>query len=47
MSLWVQPNEREAPLKPDIRLDTTTADAETLAERVVEALQSAGYLGMV
>ena len=37
----------EAPLKPDIRLDTTTADAEALADRVVERLRSGGYLGIV
>jgi bifunctional enzyme CysN/CysC len=36
----------EAPLKPDIRLDTTAADANALAERVVEVLRSTGYLGL-
>jgi bifunctional enzyme CysN/CysC len=35
----------EAPVSPDIRLDTTIANAETLADRVVERLRSAGYLG--
>ena len=36
----------EPPLKPDIRLDTTAADAEELAERVVERLRRGGYLGL-
>ena len=35
----------EEPLSPDIRLDTTAATAEELAERVVARLRSAGYLG--
>jgi bifunctional enzyme CysN/CysC len=35
----------EAPLKADIHLDTTAADAEALAEQVVERLKSGGYLG--
>jgi bifunctional enzyme CysN/CysC len=35
----------EAPLTPDIRLDTTTASADELAERVVARLRSSGYLG--
>ena len=35
----------EPPLSPDIRLDTTSAGAEELAERVVARLRSAGYLG--
>jgi bifunctional enzyme CysN/CysC len=35
----------EAPLTPDIRLDTTTADANELAERVVARLRAGGYVG--
>jgi bifunctional enzyme CysN/CysC len=35
----------EEPLSPDIRLDTTAATAEELAERVVARLRSGGYLG--
>jgi bifunctional enzyme CysN/CysC len=35
----------EPPLKADIRLDTTAASAEDLAERVLERLRSGGYLG--
>jgi bifunctional enzyme CysN/CysC len=36
----------EAPLRPDIRLDTSTsADANELAERVIEALRTGGYIG--
>ena len=35
----------EAPLKPDIRLDTTAAGADELADRVVDALRKGGYLG--
>src|SRR5688572_28703030 len=35
----------EPPLAPDIRLDTTTASAEELAERVVSRLRTGGYLG--
>jgi bifunctional enzyme CysN/CysC len=35
----------EAPLKPDIHLDTTAAGADELAERIVEALRKGGYLG--
>ncbi len=35
----------EAPVSPDLRLDTTTATAEELADRIVEALRTGGYLG--
>ena len=35
----------EAPLKPDILLDTTAASAEALADTVIERLRRAGYLG--
>ncbi len=35
----------EPPLNADIRLDTTAASAEDLAERVLERLRSGGYLG--
>ncbi len=35
----------EAPLKPDIRLDTTAAGADELADRIVDALRKGGYLG--
>ena len=35
----------EAPLKPDIRLDTTSADANELADRVIERLRRRGYFG--
>ena len=36
----------EAPLTPEIRLDTTSAEADVLAERVVEELRSRGlFLG--
>src|SRR5262249_42587985 len=34
----------EPPLNPDLRLDTTVADANDLAERVVEHLRRGGYL---
>jgi adenylylsulfate kinase-like enzyme len=35
----------EPPLNPDIRLDTTGAGAEELAERLVQRLRDGGYLG--
>ena len=35
----------EAPLSPDVLLDTTGATAEELAERVVARLRAGGYLG--
>jgi bifunctional enzyme CysN/CysC len=35
----------EPPLNPDIRLDTTAGDAETLADRIVTHLRANGYLG--
>jgi bifunctional enzyme CysN/CysC len=35
----------EAPVAPDIRLDTTTASAEELADRIVARLRDGGYLG--
>ncbi|MEQ8698539.1 MAG: sulfate adenylyltransferase subunit CysN [Bauldia litoralis] len=35
----------EAPLEPDMLLDTTTADANELADRIVERLLKGGYLG--
>ncbi len=35
----------EPPLAPDIRLDTTRAEAEDLAERIVQRLRDGGYLG--
>jgi bifunctional enzyme CysN/CysC len=35
----------EPPLAPDIRLDTTAAGAEELAERLVQRLRDLGYLG--
>ncbi|SDB56085.1 sulfate adenylyltransferase subunit CysN [Bauldia litoralis] len=35
----------EAPLEPDLLLDTTTADANELADRIVETLAKGGYLG--
>ncbi len=35
----------EAPLKPDVRLDTTAAGADELADRIVEQLRKGGYLG--
>ncbi len=35
----------EAPLEPDLLLDTTTADANELADRIVETLRKGGYLG--
>jgi bifunctional enzyme CysN/CysC len=35
----------EAPLKPDLHLDTTTADANELADEIVETLRRSGYLG--
>ena len=34
----------EPPLNPDLRLDTTVADANELAERVVDHLRRGGYL---
>jgi bifunctional enzyme CysN/CysC len=34
----------EPPLKPDIRLDTTTGDPEALADRVVRHLRDGSYL---
>ena len=34
----------EAPLGPDIYLDTTAADAEELAERIVKRLRDSGYM---
>ena len=35
----------EPPLNPDIHLDTTTAEANELADRIVERLRRDGYLG--
>jgi bifunctional enzyme CysN/CysC len=35
----------EPPLKPDVRLDTTAAGADELADRIVEQLRKGGYLG--
>jgi bifunctional enzyme CysN/CysC len=35
----------ETPLNPDLHLDTTTAEAEDLADRVVARLMAGGYLG--
>jgi bifunctional enzyme CysN/CysC len=35
----------EPPLNPDIRLDTTSAAAEDLAEQLVQRLRDGGYLG--
>ncbi|MCB1496744.1 MAG: sulfate adenylyltransferase subunit CysN [Bauldia sp.] len=35
----------EAPLEPDLLLDTTTADANALADQIVERLMKGGYLG--
>jgi bifunctional enzyme CysN/CysC len=35
----------EPPLAPDIRLDTMSASAEDLAQRIVDRLRDAGYLG--
>jgi bifunctional enzyme CysN/CysC len=35
----------EPPLHPEIHLETTTADADELAERVIERLRRDGYLG--
>jgi len=35
----------EAPLAPDVHLDTTQASAEELAEQIVERLRNGGYLG--
>jgi bifunctional enzyme CysN/CysC len=35
----------EPPLNPDIRLDTTQASAEKLAEAVIDRLRRGGYLG--
>jgi len=35
----------EPPLKPDIRLDTTAAGADELADRIVDTLRNGGYLG--
>jgi bifunctional enzyme CysN/CysC len=35
----------EPPLKPDVRLDTTGAGADELADRIVETLRKGGYLG--
>ena len=37
----------EPPVNPDLHLDTTTADANELAERIVEKLRKDGYLGDV
>ena len=34
----------EPPVNPDLRLDTTVADASELAERVVRYLREGGYL---
>jgi len=34
----------EAPERPELRLDTTTATADVLAERVVEHLQATGVI---
>ena len=35
----------EPPLEPDLRLDTTSADPEELADRIVARLAAGGYLG--
>jgi bifunctional enzyme CysN/CysC len=35
----------EPPLAPDIYLDTTTASAEEMAERIVSRLRDGGYMG--
>jgi len=35
----------EVPVNPDIRLDTTQADANTLAEQIIERLRAGGYIG--
>ncbi len=35
----------EPPLAPDLRLDTTAADAEALADQVIARLRSGGYFG--
>ncbi len=35
----------EPPVAPDIHLDTTAADAEELADRIVARLTAGGYLG--
>ena len=35
----------EPPLAPDLRLDTTTAAPEELADRIVARLAAGGYLG--
>jgi bifunctional enzyme CysN/CysC len=35
----------EPPLKADIRLDTTSASAEELADRIIDRLRAGGYLG--
>ncbi len=35
----------EAPLNPDLKLDTTTASADELADQIVAALRKGGYLG--
>ncbi|HMN85851.1 MAG TPA: sulfate adenylyltransferase subunit CysN [Bauldia sp.] len=35
----------EPPVNPDIRLDTTGADANALAEQIVDRLRSGGYIG--
>jgi bifunctional enzyme CysN/CysC len=35
----------EPPVSPDLRLDTTAATADELADRIVEALRTGGYLG--
>ena len=35
----------EPPVSPDIRLDTPTATADELADRIVETLKKGGYLG--
>jgi bifunctional enzyme CysN/CysC len=35
----------EAPVKPDLRLDTTAASADALADQIVEQLRKGGYLG--
>jgi adenylylsulfate kinase-like enzyme len=35
----------EAPLAPDIRLDTTSATAEELADQLIARLRAGGYLG--
>jgi len=34
----------EPPLAPDLRLDTTLADADELADRVLDYLQRGGYV---